>query len=531
MISWPSGGFEPSSWFSSDPGDGAAGCAFAIESPIVPIVQDAQVVLAALRGIRRRLEVNRSLAELAWATSLLLCLVLALQISTYLAPLQAPARGVLQALFFAAWAGWLAWKLTRRESLARAAGVADLRGGLKDALKTALWFISRGEASPWVHHQIRRAAATATELDPKALVPITFPRAAPFALGLLAAVGLLAWLAPRPQAPAVGSVEPLSEDESAKLEDIRSLLRDPDGQGEEENPQAKALEKLEQTFRLWERGEISREDALRKLQKAQDALAERELDSAALREELARVGNALKGAAELSALAEALKKAKLAEAADLLRSLAEKPSEREAGAKLQELLDRLARSPSSRGSDLDQLLAKLKEAAEAAKNDPERARESLQAAAASLDSMATAMTGEMRLGEAGRQLHLLGGMMEARQAAEAAERLSGPGEPGDSTTGPPGGSAEAGPHPGEATRLEVQLEMEKLASQKRAPEPEPEEISHEPTREKRSQLAYRERAETSPYARAEPMSAEPIPWRYRRLVKDYFLTLRPSAEK
>jgi hypothetical protein len=122
-------------------------------------------------------------------------------------------------------------------------------------------------------------------------------------------------------------------------------------------------------------------------------------------------------------------------------------------------------------------------------------------------------------------------MMQASEAAGEGQELSGPGEPGGSSTGPPGGSGQGEPPPGEATRLAVQLEVEKLSSQKKPAEPEPEEITHEPTREERSKLEYRSVDPLAGYLQAEPMTAEAIPWRYRQLVKDYFLNLRPSADK
>jgi len=493
-------------------------------------MEDREILVATLRKLSRRLRVNRALAGATLATSLLLILLIGLELLPLLTSFPSTVKRVVRPLLLAGWAGWLTWNLTRRESLARAAGVADRGADLKDGLKTAFWFISQGEISPWVETQIRWAADAARRLDVEALVPVTVPRTAPVALGLLTALGLLFWLAPAPLAPAFGPAEPLSEEETAKVEDIRNLLRDSAGRGDEENLESEALENLEQTFRLWERGEISREDALGALQEATEAMAEGELDSAALREDLGKLGDGLKGA-ELAALAEALKKAHLGEAADLLRSLADKLSEPDGGQKLRDLLERLARSPSTGNADLDKLLAKLREAAENATGDPEGAKQSLESAAADFDALATRMAGDQRLGAAGRQLQVLGGMMEAREAAEGAERFSAPGEPGGSSAGPPGGTAAAEPTAGESTRLAVQLEMEKLASRKRLTEPEPEEISHEATREERSKLGYREVGERAPYGQAEAMSAERIPWRYRQMVRDYFMTLRPSAEK
>ncbi len=493
-------------------------------------MEDREILVATLRKLSRRLRLNRALAGAASGTSLLLILLIGLELLPLLTSFPSSLKSVVLPVLLAGWVGWLTWNLTWRESLARAAGVADRRADLKDGLKTAFWFISQGEISPWIEMQIHRAAAAARRLDVEALVPVSVPRTAPVTLGLLTALGLLFWLAPAPLAPAFRPGERLSEEETAKVEDIRNLIGDAARRGDEESLESEALDNLEQTFRLWERGEISREDALAALQEARETMAEGQLDSAALRQELGRLADGLKGA-ELAALAEALKKADLGQAADLLRSLAEKLSEPDGGQKLRDILEQLQRSPSTGNADLDKLMAKLKEAAENATGDPERAKQSLDSAAAGFDALATRMAGNQRLGEAGRQLQVLGGMMEAREAGEGAERFTSPGEPGGSSAGPPGATAAAEPTPGESTRLAVQLQMEKLASRKRLTEAEPEDISHQATREEQSKLEYREVGQRAPYGQAEAMSAERIPWRYRRMVRDYFMRLRPSAEK
>jgi hypothetical protein len=489
---------------------------------------ERDVILANLRRLARRLRLNRALGEAASATSLLLALLLGLTLLAKLGFFSTPARNGALTLFLGGWALWLVWRLARGESLSRAAGVADRKGGLKDELKTAFWLISRRAGSPWVEAQIRRAAATAAKLDPPKLVPLALPRKFLLVAVLASALALALSLSPGPAGFSTGRAEPLSDQESAQLEDVKSLLRDA-----KQDPSApeEEIQDLERALRLLERGDIAREQALRELQQAADALAERELDSAALREDLARAGEGLRGMVELGALAEALKRAKLEEAAELLRSLADPLSASENSPNLKDLLERLARTPPGGNAALDQILSKLKEAAERAQSDPQAARESLERAAASLESLAKRMAGDLRLGEAGRQLRLLGGMMQASEAAGEGQELSGPGEPGGSSTGPPGGSGQGEPPPGEATRLAVQLEVEKLSSQKKPAEPEPEEITHEPTREERSKLEYRSVDPLAGYLQAEPMTAEAIPWRYRQLVKDYFLNLRPSADK
>jgi len=83
---------------------------------------------------------------------------------------------------------------------------------------------------------------------------------------------------------------------------------------------------------------------------------------------------------------------------------------------------------------------------------------------------------------------------------------------------------------GEATSLDVQLEMESTAAAAGEPPslPEPEDVREEATRQERSRLDYRSvPTELSP-AQQELLNEERIPREYRNVIRDYFQAIRRS---
>jgi hypothetical protein len=99
------------------------------------------------------------------------------------------------------------------------------------------------------------------------------------------------------------------------------------------------------------------------------------------------------------------------------------------------------------------------------------------------------------------------------------------GPAGDATG--PGGGAE--PVLGEATTLDVQLEMELLKTEERD-EPIPEEIFERLSRQEKSTLNYEALSQRGSYAEDSALGHESIPWLYRSLVKQYFLSIVSIAE-
>jgi hypothetical protein len=94
--------------------------------------------------------------------------------------------------------------------------------------------------------------------------------------------------------------------------------------------------------------------------------------------------------------------------------------------------------------------------------------------------------------------------------------------PGGHSTGPSQGEDNI---PGESTRLEVQLEIEMLAVEEDPERTLPEDIFDKESRQEHSLVDYREASPRSDYADEAVMNQERIPWRYRNLLKNYFLAL------
>jgi len=125
---------------------------------------------------------------------------------------------------------------------------------------------------------------------------------------------------------------------------------------------------------------------------------------------------------------------------------------------------------------------------------------------------------------------------EVQKAAGSGES----GDPSDQQGGPAGHATSeaiegAEMQLGNATTLEVQLEMELLAEEENPLEPEeppdPEDIFQEASRQETAMVEYRSVRTPSDYAEGSALSVEQIPWRYRNLVKRYFLAIRPRENQ
>jgi hypothetical protein len=86
---------------------------------------------------------------------------------------------------------------------------------------------------------------------------------------------------------------------------------------------------------------------------------------------------------------------------------------------------------------------------------------------------------------------------------------------------------------GTPTTLEVQLEMEVVADEEEGPEeePDPEDIFQEASRQETATVEYRNVRGPQNYAEGSALGVEQIPWRYRNLVKRYFLAIRPRKNQ
>jgi hypothetical protein len=512
---------------------------------------DQSRILDFLAQVDRRLRVQETLGGLTlglWVLSGVL-------LFSKLAGLweRPPIRTFVFLIYGAALAALLVWSYLRRKGLSAPAGVADFRADTKDALKSALVFIGLPERTRWMDFQIHRTAALADGLSAAEVTPTALPRPLLYAAGLALVLGALFSWNPRW----------LREvDATAWLSSIAA--QDP-GVAAEEEPAELTAEDLEKLSELDDAVEKLRElqldspETLRDLEKAREELAAARLDMEQLEAELERMGAELESAPGLADLAEALKSHDAERAAELLRELAKRLSEAKTSEELASLLESLKKA-NVQQEDLADLLERLEKAqGNLSEEALAEMAQALEQAASELEEMGDQMT---------QPLESMGEEMQSLQAA-LGQQQGAPGQPQEGQQQQPGGQAtqsasgmmsnqlqmaqfqgdpsnavpvDAGPagdatgpgggqEPvlGEATTLDVQLEMEVLQTEKRD-EPVPEEIFERLSREEKSTLNYEAISRRGSFAEEDTLRHEKVPWPYRSLVRRYFLSIVENSE-
>ena len=448
-------------------------------------------------------------------------------------------------------AAFIAWSVTRRKGLSAPARVADDRSDSKDSLTSSLDFIGLPKRTRWMDFQIGRTAAFASGLSPTEIAPTVLPKPLYYASGLALVLAALlswnpAWLQEVDATTWFTPSEPLATDAGAEEE------------GDLVPEQEERLQDLEEAQEAL-RKELEKPETLQDLQAAKEALAASRLEMEQLANDLENLGTELESSAALGELAEAMKSKDAEKAAELLRSLAEKLKNAQTSEELQELLESL-KDANVQQADLAELLEKLEKAQ--ASMDPEalaQMAQALQDAASQLESMSEQMAADQALESMGEEMQSLQAAMGQQQAAgeqqpgqqqqaggqatQSAGMMSSQlqmaqfqGDPssavpvdagpaGDATG--PGGGQE--PVLGEATTLDVQLEMEVLQTEERE-EPVPEEIFERLSRQEKSTLNYEALSQRGSYAEDSALAHESIPWLYRSLVKQYFLSIVSKSE-
>jgi hypothetical protein len=511
---------------------------------------DQNRILGFLARVDRRLRVNEALEALSlglWALSGLL-------LGSWLVGMwESPApRAVLLLIYGVALAGFIAWSFTRREGLRAPAGVADARSDSKDALKSSLDFIGLPERTRWMDFQIHRTADLAQVLSPNEIAPTVLPRPLYYATGL--AVGLAALLSWNPAW--LQEVDATTWFSASDLLTADAASEQEDGVTPEEEERLQELDEAIEALRL---RELEMPETLRDLQAAKEALAASRLEMEQLEMDLESLGGELESTPALAELAEAMKSKDAQKAAELLRSLAEKLKNAQTSQELQALLDSL-KDANVQQADLAELLERLEKAQ--GSMSPESLAEmaqALQDAANQLESMSEQMAADQALDSMGEEMQSLQAAMGQQQAegqqqpgqqqqaggqaTQSAGMMSSQlqmaqfqGDPssavpvdagpaGDATG--PGGGQE--PVLGEATTLDVQLEMELLKTEERK-EPIPEEIFERLSRQEKSTLNYEALSQRGSYAEDSALGHESLPWIYRSLVKQYFLSIVSKSE-
>ena len=307
---------------------------------------------------------------------------------------------------------------------------------------------------------------------------------------------------------------------------------------------------------------MSMEELLRDLREAQNMLEEGNLEMNALEESLADLAEGFQDSEELGDFADALEDENLELASELMRELSENLSDL-TDEEAAELMAQLQEAATSDMPGLEDLLESLQEAADALANqETQNAQEALEEAADRLDEMADRQEAQEGRNEASEQMESMGeeateqqsgmeqllGMQqgesggedaaesgmampsdEVKQSAGSTEAQDPSGPPGHATSESMGGEQEFGA----ATTLEVQLAMEVLDEPEPRPEsaPDPDDVFKGASREESSTLQYRDVQGPTSYAEGSALAVDQIPWRYRSLVKKYFLAIRPRGNQ
>jgi len=510
--------------------------------------------------------------------SIAVCFVLATLVTVkllgILVNIRAPSNLNVVAISTALFVAFLLWTQYGARHLGRAAVVADNAGGLHDELKSAYWFMRQEHRTAWTETQVQRAAQTARGLQPERLVPTIVPQRFWIALAL---GGILVLLGFAPSGPPLlaftnAPVDPsrLTDAQEEQFEEIRDLVERAqaleEAAAEEDQLSAEAQQRLEDAMRALEADELTMEELLRELREAQNALEEGNLEMSAMQEALEDLAQDLEGSSEFADLAEAMKNQDLSEAAEMMRQLAEQLSQMDAQ-QLADMAEQLQQAAQGDQASMEELMRALQEAADAMSDEQlAEAMEAMQDAADAMDQMSQRMDAQEMMNQASQQMQAMQQSMSQQQLAQQmmsqqamaseqagesqegamampsdeVQKSAASGDMGDpSQQGGPAGHATseaiegAEMQLGAATTLEVQLEMEVVADEEPGPEepPDPEDIFQEASRQETARVEYRNVRGPQKYKEGSALSVERIPWRYRNLVKRYFLAIRPRENQ
>ncbi len=535
---------------------------------------EQSAIRGVLESVDRQLRLNRILDHLSVAVCFVLATIVTVKILGMLVNIWAPSTLIVVATSTALFVAFLVWTQYGARNLGQAAVVADNAGGLYDELKSAYWFMRQDHRTVWTETQVQRAARTARGLQPKRLVPTIVPQRFWIALAL---GGILVLLGFAPSGPPLLAftnmpVDPsrLTEAQEEQFEDIRDLVEQAqaleDAAAQEDQLSAEAQERLEEAMRALLADELTMEELLRELREAQNALEEGNLDMSAMEEALEELAADLEGSSELADLAEAMKNQNLSEAAELMRQLAEQLAQMD-GQQLAEMAEQLQQAAQGDQQSMEELMQALQEAAEAMSDEQlAEAMQAMQDAADAMEAMSQRMDAQEMMNQAAQQMQAMQQSMSQQQLAQQmmsqqamvseqagesqegamampsdeVQKSAASGDMGDpSQEGGPAGHATseaiegAEMRLGAATTLEVQLEMELVADDEEGPEeqPDPEDIFQEASRQEKARVEYRNVRGPPKYAEGSALSIERIPWRYRNLVKRYFLAIRPRENQ
>ena len=522
-------------------------------------MKERQIIIGVLRELGRRLWINTAIRETAFVLCVILFCLVCFQLIEPALITGVPSTGtVIRAVLFAAFAAVTVEVVgcsARRVSTRQAAAEADARAHLKDELKSAYWFLSEMESSPFAQLQVQRAAATAAGLDLTILAPRTLPIDAFAAGGLGLLLAALMWMTPH-LSHSWESGHEAGAAEHSESADLRSLLKDA--------PHDAEIEKLDLALRKLQQTDASAEEKRRALADARDAIDQANMEASGAREGLARLAEALKTNPKLESVAQALNQGRIDDAMELLRKLKADPAA--ASVRENQVIEpadkgsapenSLSQALESAGRDLTGKNAAVnQDAINRVINTLEQANERIEVQnrvnsvkrrmednliATSQRSQLTASQFDNRTNapnptpspETGNST-VRGGML-FRQAAVAREENDSARE--GSQTGDASGDSMALPLEGAATRrLDAQLKLETILQKDDAGE-EPNGKGdqgwfYSASREQKSTLQIENVRSRASYDREDAITHDRVPLRQKSIVKNYFLNLHESEKK
>ena len=527
------------------------------------------VINGLLKKVDRQFRLNQIFDHLSVAVCFVVATLVTIKILGMLVNIWAPSTLIVVATSAVLSAVFLIGTQYGARQLGRAAAIADTAGRLHDELKSAYWFMRQDHRTVWAEAQVHRATQTARGLQAKRLVPTIVPRRVWIAAVLS---GILLLLQSVPAAPPLLAftnvpIDPssLTEAQEEQFEEIHNLVEQAQ-MLDEDQISADAQERLEEAMRALEADQLTMEELLRQLREAQNALEEGNLEMSAMQEALEDLAQDFTGSGELAELAEAMKNQDLSEAAELMRQLAQQLSQMD-GQQLAEMAKQLQQAGQGDQASMDELMKALQEAADAMSDEQvAEAMQAMQEAADAMEGMSQRMDAQEMMNQASQQMQAMQQSMSQQQLAQQmmsqqamasdqagesqegamampsdeVQKSAASGEMGDpSQQGGPAGHATsdaiegAEMQLGTPTTLEVQLEMEVVADEEEGPEeePDPEDIFQEASRQETATVEYRNVRGPQNYAEGSALGVEQIPWRYRNLVKRYFLAIRPRKNQ
>ena len=524
-------------------------------------MKEHQIIIGVLRKLGRRLWINRAIREAAFVSCVILFCLVCFQLIGPALIAAVPSTGtVIRVALLAAFAA-VTVEVVRRNargvSTRQAAAEADARAQLKDELKSAHWFLSEMETSPFAQLQVQRAAATAAGLDLAILAPRTLPIDAFAAGGLGLLLAALMWMTPQLSRP-WNSGHEAGAAEHSESADLRSLLKDA--------PHDAEIEKLDLALRKLQQTDASAEEKRRALADARDAIDQANMEASAAREGLARLAEALKSNPKFESVAQALNQGRVDDAMALLRKLKADPAA--ASAREDQAIEpadkgsapenSISQALESAGRDLTGKNAAVnQDAINRVINTLEQAHERIevqnrvnsvkrrmednliattqrsQLTASQFDNRTNAPAPNPTPSPETGNSNVRGGTL-FRQAAVAREEGDTARE--GSQTGDASGDSAALPLEGAATRrLDAQLKLETIAQKDDAGE-EPHGKGdqgwfYSASREQKSTLQIENVRSRASYDREDAITHDRVPVRQRSIVKNYFLNLHESEKK